>query len=293
MVQTKNYDVEFNEFIMNMDKPVTAGTEKAYKSQYLIIRGNFQKPLNQVSNSDFIEYLNTATTKGGKEISTNTKKNLMNLMVMVKKQVNEKEYKELYALREKLREDVSTEIKEKHENLDTDSIIKYDELVQFLKLQTNTSYIINYILLYYCTRNRDLNLTIAEYSGEIPDTANWLLIDKDKVIFLRNDYKTYNTYGQLIFNITNKTFIQFVKKLYKKGDTKLLKSISLDKEIRGYTMKSLSETEICKIVIHHFLTSNRYSEVLEISKRRASSLDALLQNYNFHYKEIQKDLKED
>jgi len=31
---------------------------------------------------------------------------------------------------------------------------------------------------------------------------------------------------------------------------------------------------------------------LEISKRRGSSLDALLQNYNFHYKEI-KDLKED
>jgi hypothetical protein len=265
MVQTKKYDTEFNEFIMNMDKPVTAGTEKAYRSQYLTIRSNFDKPLNQVSNSDFIKYLNSATTKGGKEISTNTKKNIMNVMVMVKKQVSEKEYRELYELREKLREDVNVELKEKHENLDTDLIIKYDELVQFLKLQTNASYIINYILLYYCTRNRDLNLTIAEYSGEIPDTGNWLLIDDDKVIFVRNDYKTYNTYGRLVFDITQKTFIKNVKQLYKKGDTKLLKSISLDKEIRGYTMKSLSETEICKIVVHHFLTSNRYSEVLEIS----------------------------
>ena len=292
MVQTKIYNTEFNEFIMNLDKPVTAGTEKAYKSQYLIIRSNFQKPLNQVSNKEFIEYLNKATTKGGKEISTNTKKNLMNLLVMVKKQVDQTQYRELYELREKLREDVSTEIKAKHENLNTDNIVKYDELVQYLKLQTNTSFIINYILLYYCTRNRDLNLTIAEYSGEMPDTANWLLIDTDKVIFVRNDYKTVGTYGQLIFNITNKTFIKNVKQLYKKGDTKLLKSISFDKEIRGYTMRGLSETDICKIVIHYFLTSNRYSEVLEISKRRGSSLDALLQNYNFHYKEI-KDLKED
>jgi hypothetical protein len=292
MVQTKIYDTEFNEFIMNLDKPVTAGTEKAYRSQYLTIRGNFEKPLNQVSNSDFIKYLNSATTKGGKPLTINTQKNLMNLMVMVKKQVNEKEYRELYEQREKLREDVNVELKEKHENLDTDLIIKYDELVQFLKLQTNASYIINYILLYYCTRNRDLNLTIAEYSGEMPDTGNWLLIDDDKVIFVRNDYKTYNTYGQLIFNITQKIFIKNVKQLYKKGDTKLLKSISLDKEIRGYTMKSLSETAICKIVIHHFLTSNRYSEVLEISKRRGSSLDALLQNYNFNYKNI-KELKDD
>jgi hypothetical protein len=213
-------------------------------------------------------------------------------MVMIKKQVSEKEYRELYELREKLREEVNAELKEKHENLDTDAIIKYDELVQFLKLQTNASYIINYILLYYCTRNRDLDLTIAEYSGEIPDTGNWLLIDDDKVIFVRNDYKTYNTYGRLVFDINQKTFIKSVKQLYKKNDTKLLKSKTFDKEIRNYTMKSLSETEICKIVVHHFLTNNRYSEILEISKRRGSSLDALLQNYNFNYKNI-KELKDD
>jgi hypothetical protein len=290
MVQTKKHDVEFNEFVMNLDRQVTPGTMKAYRSQYLIIRSNFDKPLNQVSNKEFVEYLNKATTKGGKEISTNTKKNLMNTMVMVKKQVDEEQYKELYEMREKLRENVSTELKEKHENLDINSMVKYDELVQYLKLQTNTSYIINYILLHYCTRNRDLNLTIAEYSGEIPDSENWLLIDKDKVIFVRNDYKTYNTYGQLIFDITQKIFIKNVKQLFKKGDTKLLKSKTFDKEIRGYTMKGLSETEICKIVIHHFLTSNRYSEVLEISKRRGTSLEALLQNYNFHYKKIKEEI---
>ena len=289
MVQTKIYDTEFDKFIMNMNKPVTAGTKKAYRSQYLTIRSNFDKTLNQVSNSEFIEYLNTATTKGGKPLTINTQKNLINLMAMVKKQVSEEEYRELYELREKLREDVNVELKEKHENLDIDNMIKYDELVQYLKLQTNVSYIINYILLYYCTRNRDLNLTIAEYSGEIPDTANWLLIHEDKIIFVRNDYKTYNTYGQLVFDITNKTFIKYAKQLYKKNDTKLLKSKGLDKEIRGYTIRGLSETEICKIVVYHFLTSNRYSEILEISKRRGTSLDALLQNYNVHFKEIQKE----
>ena len=289
MVQTKIYDTEFDKFIMNMNKPVTAGTKKAYRSQYLTIRSNFDKTLNQVSNSEFIEYLNTATTKGGKPLTINTQKNLINLMAMVKKQVSEEEYRELYELREKLREDVNVELKEKHENLDIDNMIKYDELVQYLKLQTNVSYIINYILLYYCTRNRDLNLTIAEYSGEIPDTANWLLIHEDKIIFVRNDYKTYNTYGQLVFDITNKTFIKYAKQLYKKNDTKLLKSKGLDKEIRGYTIRGLSETEICKIVVYHFLTSNRYSEILEISKRRGTSFDALLQNYNVHFKEIQKE----
>ena len=289
MVQTKEHDVEFDDFIVNLDKPVTPGTAKAYRSQYLTIRANFDKPLFEVSNSEFLDYLNSATTKGGKDLSTNTKKNLMNVMVMVKKQIDEDQYKELYELREQLREDVSTELKAKHENLDTDNMVKYDELVQYLKLQTHASYIINYILLHYCTRNRDLNLTIDKYSGEIPDSGNWLLIDEDKVKFVRGDYKTHNTYGVLVFDITNKTFIKYVKQLFKRGDTRLLKTKTFDKEIKGYTMKGLSETQICKVIIHHFLTNNRYSEVLEISKRRGTSLEALLQNYNLHFKEIQKE----
>ena len=283
MVQTKDFDNEFDNFVMNLDRPLGAGTLKAYKSQFLVIRYNFDKPLFEISNKQFLDYLESATTKGGKAISLNTKKNLLNIMVMVKKQVNEKDYKELYDLREKLRSDVDTAIKEKHEKMDLDNMASYDDLLKYLNIQSNISYIINYLLLYYCTRNRDLDLTISEYSGEIPDSGNHLLIDKDKIIFVRNDYKTFSTHGQLKFDINGKTFVKFVKALYKRGDTKLLKTKALDKEIRGYTMQGLSETEICKIVVHNFLMSNKYSEVFEISKRRGTSIDTLLQNYNFKY----------
>ena len=283
MVQTKDFDNEFDNFVINLDRPLGAGTLKAYKSQFLVIRYNFDIPLFEISNKQFLDYLESATTKGGKVLSLNTKKNLLNIMVMVKKQVNEKDYKELYDLREKLRGDVNTAIKDKHEKMDLDSMVKYDELVKFLNIQSNTSYIINYLLLYYCVRNRDLDLTISEYENEIPDSGNHLLIDKDKIIFVRNDYKTVSTHGQLKFDINGKTFVKFVKQMHKRGDTKLLKTKALDKEIRGYTMQGLSETEICKIVVHHFLMNNKYSEVFEISKRRGTSIDTLLQNYNFKY----------
>ena len=283
MVQTKDFDNEFDNFVMNLERPLGAGTLKAYKSQFLVIRSNFDIPLFEISNKQFLDYLESATTKGGKVLSVNTKKNLLNIMVMVKKQVNEKDYKELYDAREKLRSDVDTAIKEKHENLDLDSMTSYDELVKYLNVQNNTSYIINYLLLYYCVRNRDLDLSISEYSGEIPDSGNHLLIDKDKIIFVRNDYKTYNTHGQLKFDINGKTFVKIVKQMHKRGDTKLLKTKAADKEIRGYTMQGLSETEICKIVVHHFLMNNKYSEVFEISKKRGTSIDTLLQNYNFKY----------
>jgi hypothetical protein len=283
MVQTKDFDIEFNDFISKMDRPPTESTLKSYKSQYVTIRANFDKPIKQVPNKDLLSFIDNSKTKGGKETTVNTKKNLLNIMVMIKKQVSEEEYKELYAAREKLRGDVDTQIKDKHEKLDIDNMVKYDDLLKYLSVQSNTGYIINYLLIHYCVRNRDLDLIIGEYEDEIPDSGNHLLIDGDKVIYVRNDYKTYTTHGKLVFNIAHKLFVKTVKQMYKKGETKLLKTKTIDKEVRAYTMQGLSETEIAKIVVHHFLMSNKYSEIFELSKRRGTSVDTLLQNYNFKY----------
>jgi len=282
-VQTKDFDIEFNDFISKLDRPPTESTLKSYKSQYLTIRANFDKPIKNIDNKDLLSFIDNSKTKGGKDTTLNTKKNLLNIMVMVKKQVDQKEYKELYDAREKLRGDVDSQIKDKHEKMDLDNMASYDDLLKYLTVQSNISYIINYLLIHYCTRNRDLDLTISEYSGEIPDSGNHLLIDGDKVIYVRNDYKTFSTHGQLVFDINGKTFVKFVKALYKRGDTKLLKTKAPDKEIRQYTLNGLSETEICKIVVHHFLMNNKYSEVFQISQRRGTSIDTLLQNYNFKY----------
>ncbi len=283
MVQTKDFDIEFNDFISKLDRPPTESTLKSYKSQYLTIRANFDKPIKNIDNKDLLSFIDNSKTKGGKDTTVNTKKNLLNIMVMVKKQIDQKQYKELYDAREKLRGDVDTQIKDKHEKMDLDSMASYDDLLKYLSVQSNTSYIINYLLIHYCTRNRDLDLTIGEYEDEIPDSGNHLLIDGDKVIYVRNDYKTFTTHGQLVFNIEQKLFVKTVKQMYKKGETKLLKTKAVDKEVRQYTLGGMSETEICKIVVHHFLMNNKYSEVFEISKRRGTSIDTLLQNYNFKY----------
>ena len=162
-------------------------------------------------------------------------------------------------------------------------MVSYEELVKYLNVQSNAGYIINYLLLYYCVRNKDLDLTISEYKDEIPDTGNHLLIDGDKIIYVRNEYKTVKTHGQLVFKIAAKLFVKNVKNMYDAGETSLIKTKALDKEIRTYTYKNLSETEICKIVVHHFLMENKYSEVFEISQRRGTSVETILQNYNFKY----------
>ena len=280
------YELEFKDFADNMEREATESTLKLYKSQYNTIRENFDKPLKKIPNKDLIEWVMTATTKGGKEMTINSKKNLLNVMVMLKKQVSHKEYKELYNAREKLRGDVDSEMKDKHEKMDLDNMVSYEELVKYLNVQSNAGYIINYLLLYYCVRNKDLDLTISEYKDEIPDTGNHLLIDGDKIVYVRNEYKTIKAYGQLVFKISAKLFVKNVKNMYDAGETSLIKTKALDKEIRNYTYKNLSETEICKIVVHHFLMGNHYSNIFEISKRRGTSAETLLMNYNWKYQDI-------
>tara|TARA_R100000951_G_scaffold1825_1_gene3496 strand:- start:2441 stop:3307 length:867 start_codon:yes stop_codon:yes gene_type:complete len=277
------YDLEFKDFSDNMEREATESTLKLYKSQYNTIRSNFDKPLKKVPNKELIKWVMGATTKAGKEMTINSKKNLLNVMVMVKKQVSHKEYKELYEMREELRADVDSDMKNKHQKMSMNDVPEYNELVKYLATQSNAGYIINYLLLYYCVRNRDLDLVISEYKNEIPDTGNHLLIDGDKIIFVRNDYKTVKTHGQLVYEISAKLFVKTVKKLYEAGEEKLLKTKAPDKEIRTHTYKNLSETEICKVVVHHFLMGNRYSDVFEISKRRGTSVETLMMNYNYKY----------
>ena len=65
------YELEFKDFADNMEREATESTLKLYKSQYNTIRENFDKPLKKIPNKDLIEWVMTATTKGGKEMTIN------------------------------------------------------------------------------------------------------------------------------------------------------------------------------------------------------------------------------
>jgi len=293
MPKNAKHEIEFDEFVAKSEREFSIGTLKQYKSQFNIIKIAFpDTQLRDVPNSELLEYINNAKAKGGKDLTLNTKKNLLNLLVMIKKQVSYEEYAELYNAREAFRGEVDTEMKKQHEAMDLSEKPTYEKLKNYLNKQSKHSYIINYLLFHYAVRNKDLDLTVAKYNRDtgIPTEGNWLLIGAEPTItYVRNAYKTVKTHGQLVYDINNVKFYNSVTDLFDREEYKLLRTKQIDQEIRSYTLNKIGETDITKILVHHYLMRNSYSNIFELSQRRGTSVDTLLQNYNWKYVEIKEE----
>ena len=90
------------------------------------------------------------------------------------------------------------------------SLPNKSDLMEHLKLQMKLenwkSYVINYLLIYYNTRNADLKLQIIFKRNEVEPNKNYLLLRKFDVVFIRGDYKTKNYYGDKEYIIKSRPF---------------------------------------------------------------------------------------
>ena len=134
-------------------------------------------------------------------------------------------------------------------------------------------YIINYLLLNFHTRNQDLDLTITNTNRNMNDETNYLLVRKNKVVFIRNNYKTHELYGVKEYTITDKKFIYAVKQL---GLGSLLKTKNIAREVRSLTIDKLSESQINKIMMYSLPINN----LQHISDSRGTSINTLLNSYD-------------
>jgi hypothetical protein len=105
------------------------------------------------------------------------------------------------------------------------------------------------------------------------DETNYLLARKNKIIYIRNKYKTIDLYGKKIYTILNKKFIYAVKQV---GIGSLLKTKNIAREIRSHTIDKLSESEINKIMMY----SLPVNDLEYISASRGTSIPTLMNSYN-------------
>jgi len=143
-------------------------------------------------------------------------------------------------------------------------------------------YIINFLFLNFCCRNADVNVKILkEDDGE----GNRLIINKENVMFIRRDYKTFKTYGQKNNKIKNEKFLKVIQHYYKKyPDDYLLTQDkhTLFNQLRKYLILELKENEICKLVIDYHYKNEDTAKIRKIGEYRGTSIPVLEQNYNLN-----------
>lgn len=132
-------------------------------------------------------------------------------------------------------------------------------------------FLVTYMLMYYQTRNMDLVATCISKGDPMDDTKNYLVLYKQYVRFIRNDYKTSEQYGKKNHVIRSRKVMRAVKEM-------LGKSISDTSNITRDVKKiiGITEGEFLKLYLKENNTSKTFKRV---SLNRGTNIDTLMASY--------------
>ena len=176
-----------------------------------------------------------------------------------------------------------------------ETIPTYADVNTAVKNESNPKkYITSFLMLKVNTRNQDIALIDMHQDvtdeSKLNKTRNHLILKEDnKVLFIRNKYKTVKKYGVKRNIITVKKFAKMVKEIIRDGDDIPLYSTktgghilaaSVGSYIRKYVVLGLNEGVIMKIVLKHIDDRGSYSELRRVSNNRGTSISILLSEYD-------------
>ncbi len=282
---------EFKEFI----KDKSANTIKSYIQQYNKLKKIVDKEMEQdieiqnISEKNILEFVSD-------ESNLNSQQALLNIAIMIRKMKKSPTTK-LEKQRDENKEKLKGFVKEKNEKLKSDGLPSYQDLLDYLAFLYDSErwvdYIINYLLIYFHTRNEDVNFELVPFKRDTKENKdiNYLWYSKraKKATLYRRNYKTAGKYGMKTDTITDPKFLNAIKEIFecrKKGEEGCDVFIP-NKENVGYfvkkaTLDNLGENLYNKIIVTHF--RNNLDKLSEISKSRGTDLKTLHENYDINTK---------
>ena len=269
-------------------KEAGTSTKAAYRNNYIkLYTALEEKELHTVSEKTIIEAINLMDIS-----NVNTRAAVINIAVVVRRL---DEYQLgvdlLIAERENLRSKIVENTKDKNDELNLPS---YKQLRDFLEEKYDQhdyrAYIVNYLLLHFQVRNQDLDFEIVKLKKNMTDPDKnyiWYNLKTKKAIYVRNVFKTHNTYKTLTQEITDPKFIHSLREVKKfqeadnpKG-TIIKNTGSLATYVMKYTYEGIGEGKYVKVVINHF--KKDLSTLHQISVNRGTSIKTLLAYYDITF----------
>lgn len=147
-----------------------------------------------------------------------------------------------------------------------------ERMNELYELQNWKGFCILYLLINYQIRNMDMVAGVVRFKKSINETDNWFIVGKDKVVWIRNKYKTSTTYGQKIIVITDEKFRNAISKL----DALLTPKDNIDRVVKKIT-GGYTESLIAKITLRD---NNSINGLNKMSKNRGTDVNTLASQYN-------------
>jgi hypothetical protein len=275
MSKKTNVDL-MNEYIEKQDK-ISDQTKKTYLQTAKTLPFNIT-----TSQSTIIKKLKELYT------NPNTLSLYLNMIILIRRHLN-LEHEKLIKLRNDLRTEI---IKLRKENMTStkSELPTYDELIEKLNELVGIRYILNYLLITYGLRNKDLNLLYVNKLPEKQEDENYLVQSKNNIKLVINDYKTDKSFGSKTIEIKDKKFKEELNKLNLKDNTYILpkrdssklKINSFNDKVLSLSIDGLGETRIFKILVKYLLDTKNFSKLEELVESRGTSLSTIMKSYNVY-----------
>ena len=278
---------ELEDFILTKSQN-SPQTIKNYRTQYKSITGILDKDISHSTQQEILDAV--------KELSNGNVSNewtYMNLPFMIrqhkgyKTDLIQKRRDELKILREQHVETQKT-------NYQTLPIMKtiQDFTKQLYKNKEYKKFIVNFLIINYGVRNKDVDCFIVSSAKDAKDnTINYLIVKSTEVEWRINDYKTLQNYGVKKIIIKSKPFIEAIKTLpintwLLSGNETRLKESGLGTTIKRLLYNNLTEGDYFKIIINDINTKPNTTKLLEYyAQTRGTDYSKLIGVYDVSKKE--------
>jgi len=276
--QIDDYD-EIEVFMTSVDSKSKA-TQKSYRTQYNKLRKLLGKDISESSQNKILDIAN-------EEEKANSRQALINIGILVRR-LYKLAVDKLEKARTETKDEIIKENKEKNTELQKElpTLNDLEEYTQYLYDNNKwTDFIINYLLINYQTRNKDLNFTIINRKKEATDPEkNYMWLDRNRAVFIRNNYKTAGTYGKKIDIITDKEFLTALKRVkacQKHGEecgTFIPNEDQLGYYIKKATYNQIGEGAYFKILTNAF--KGDLQKLKSMGESRGTDLNTIATNYD-------------
>lgn len=151
----------------------------------------------------------------------------------------------------------------------------YQDLIDMLNKMNGTEYMMFYILINFNTRNQDLVVQFKQPSKD--DKGNCIYINKGKAIYVRRDFKTHKSYGDITHQITDDKFLKALNNINKDaflfGTNESAVRKRITRTAEKYGINGINQQTIYKIIQKHYEDNNDYKKLAEIAKNRGHSME--------------------
>lgn len=272
--------MDFNNYLEQLN--LSSNTKKSYNQSYTKLQnsGLFHRGIETTGEEAIISNIEKITD------NPNTAASLLNICILIKRHYG-KPSQTLMNYRDKLKSIIEKHHDEIHKNL---QLPTYEDLIKYVddsyKKKEYLTFIVNYLLVNYGVRNKDLDCLIVRNKNSITNSDNYLVVMKSQILWIRNIYKTAGKYGRKQITIKNRKFMNAITSLERNDGEPLLLNASRERIregslgffIQNMTLDNIGEGNIAKILLQHY--NGHYNKLIEFSQNRGTNLDTLLNRYN-------------